>query len=774
VDIPAIVSKLTLEEKASLCSGKDFWSTKPVERLGIESLVLTDGPHGLRMQATAGDRVGLHDAVPATCFPTGVGLASTWNRALAEAVGEALGRECRVQGVGVILGPGVNIKRSPLCGRNFEYLSEDPFLAGELARHQVKGIQSQGVGASVKHFAANNQETARMRIDAVVDERTLREIYLPAFEAVVTGAQPWTVMCSYNRLDGTYASQHRWLLTELLKQEWGHTGLVVSDWGAVDDRVEALKAGLELAMPGDGGAGDAEIVEAVRAGRLDPAVLDRAVERILTLVVRVAEGRRPGTPHSTGSGPAFDPAAHHELARRVAGESMVLLKNEGGLLPLRRGGRIAFLGAFARQPRYQGGGSSHIRPTRLDTAYDAAVQLLADRGQVTWAPGYDPATEEPDPEQIQEARAAAAAADVAVVFIGLTEGFESEGFDRKHLRIPRSHVALLEAVAEVQPRLAVVLSNGSPVEMPWLSKAPALLEAYLGGQAGGSAVVDVLFGEVNPSGKLAETFPVRLEDNPAHLNFPGGRDRVEYREGIFVGYRHHDAARVAPLFPFGFGLSYTTFAYSGLALDRAEMDEHETLTVSLRVRNTGQVPGQEVVQLYVRDEDATVVRPKKELAAFEKVALAPGEEKEVRFGLSPRAFAFWDVPFHAWKVEPGEFTILVGASSRDLRLTGRVTIRARAPLPLVYDRNAPFSDVLDHPATAAWALDVRERYLDRVGRYAPGTPEAAMVEAMLREVPLRFLVRLGRILEPAELALLLDVLNGRAPPSALSAQPARS
>ena len=431
-------------------------------------------------------------------------------------------------------------------------------------------------------------------------------------------------------------------------------------------------------------------------------------------------------------------------------------------------GGFAFLGAFARQPRYQGGGSSHIRPTRLDTAFDAAVQLLAGRGQVTWAPGYDPATEEPDPERIQEARAAAAAADAAVVFIGLTDGFESEGFDRKHLRIPRSHVALLEAVAEVQPRLAVVLSNGSPVEMPWLSRTPAVLEAYLGGQAGGSAVVDVLFGEVNPSGKLAETFPVRLEDNSAHLNFPGDRDRVEYREGIFVGYRHHDAARVAPLFPFGFGLSYTTFVYSGLALDRAEMDEDETLTVSLRVKNTGQVPGQEVVQLYVRDEDATVVRPEKELRGFEKVALAPGEEKEVRFGLSRRAFAFWDVRSHAWKVEPGDFTILVGASSRDLRLTGRVTLRVRAHEPRVYDRNAPFSDVLEHPATAGWAVGVRERYLDCVGRYAPGTPEAAMVEAMLREVPLRFLVRLGRILEPAELALLVDVLNGKAPASALS------
>jgi beta-glucosidase len=759
VEIREILSKLNLEEKASLCSGQDFWTTKAIERLGIGSYVLTDGPHGLRKQATRSDRVGLHEAVPATCFPPGVGLAATWNRALAEAVGEALGRECQAEGVGVILGPGVNIKRSPLCGRNFEYLSEDPYLAGELARHQVKGIQSQGVGASVKHFAANNQETARMLVDAIVDERTLREIYLPAFEAVVTGSQPWTVMCSYNRLNGTYASQHRWLLTELLKEEWGHTGLVVSDWGAVDDRAEALAAGMELEMPGDGGAGDAEIVEAVRAGRLDPAVLDRAVERILTLHARVVEGRRPGA--------QVDAAAHHALARRVAGEGIVLLRNEGAVLPLPRAGRIAFLGAFARRPRYQGGGSSHIRPTRLDTAHEAAVRLLAGHGEVTYAPGYDPATETVDAEQIREARRAAAAADAAVVFIGLTDRFESEGFDRRHLRIPDNHVALLEAVAEVQPRLAVVLSNGSPIEMPWLARAPAVLEACLGGQAGGSAVVDVLFGEVNPSGKLAETFPVRLEDSPATLSFPGDRDRVEYREGLFVGYRYHDAARVAPLFPFGHGLSYTTFEYSGLSLDRASMDERETLNVSVRVKNTGRLAGQEVVQLYVRDEAASVVRPEKELKGFEKVALAPGEEKVVRFALSRRAFAFWDLRTHAWKVEPGDFTILVGASSRDLRLTGRVTVRAHAPAPRVFDRNASFAEALEHPATAAWAREVRERFLDRVGKYDPGTPEAAMMEAMVRELPLRVLVRLGRVLSPAQLTTLVDVMNGKAPASAL-------
>jgi beta-glucosidase len=760
VDIREIVSQLTLEEKASLCSGRNFWTTKGVARLGIEPYMLTDGPHGLRKQSSSGEVVELHDAVPATCFPTGAGLAATWNRALVEEVGAALGRESQAEAVGVILGPGVNIKRSPLCGRNFEYFSEDPLLAGELAKHHVRGIQAQGVGASVKHFAANNQETRRMTVDALVDERTLREIYLPAFEIAVREAQPWTVMCSYNKVNGTFVSENRWLLTEVLKEEWGHEGVVVSDWGAVDDRVASLAAGLELEMPGHGGSTDREIVEAVRAGRLDPAVLDAAVTRLLRLYVRVVEGRRAGA--------TFDRAAHHALARRVAGESLVLLKNEGGVLPLPKTAKVAFLGAFARQPRYQGGGSSHVRPTRLDTAHEAAVQLLAGRGQVVYAQGYDLAGERPDPKLLDEARDAAAASDAAVVFIGLTDVLESEGFDRKHLRIPESHVALVEAVAQVQPRLVVVLSNGSPVEMPWLGKARAVLEGYLGGQAGGAAAVDALFGEVNPSGKLPETFPRRLEDCSAHVNFPGDEARVFYGEGLFVGYRHHDAADVEPLFPFGHGLSYTTFEYAGLALDKDRMDEGETLTVSLRVKNTGAVAGQEVVQLYVTDDRASVVRPPKELKGFEKVALAPGEEKTVRFTLGRRAFAFWDVEVHAWRVEAGTFTLRVGSSSRALRLSAKVQVDAPPPAR-TYGPNTTMGEVLEHPATATWAERLAHRYYETLGTYAPGTPEAVMTEAMLREMPMRNLVRLGRALTPEQLQRALDVLNGKAPPAELPA-----
>ncbi len=757
MDVRGVLGQLTLEEKASLCSGQNFWRTKGIARLGIPPLLLTDGPHGLRKQSGTGDVVELHDSVPATCFPTGAGLAATWNRALVEEVGAALGREARAEGVGVLLGPAINIKRSPLCGRNFEYFSEDPYLAGELAKHHVRGVQSQGVGASVKHFAANNQERNRMLVDVVADERALREIYLPAFEIAVRESQPWTVMCSYNKLGGTYVSEHRGLLTEILKDEWGHTGLVVSDWGAVNDRVAALAAGLELEMPGHGGSTDREIVDAVRAGRLDPAVLDAAVERILTLHARVAAGGGPATK---------DEAAHHALARRAAGESMVLLVNEGGLLPLPRSGKIAFLGAFARQPRYQGGGSSHVRPTRLDTAHESAVQLLAGRGQVVYAPGYDLASAAPVPSLLEEARDVAAASDVAVVFVGLTDVFESEGFDRTHLRIPESHVALVEAVAEVQPRVAVVLSNGSPVEMPWLGKVRAVLEGYLGGQAGGAAAVDVLFGEVNPSGKLPETFPRRIEDSPAFLNFPGDARRVVYGEGLFVGYRHHDAASVEPLFPFGHGLSYTTFVYADLALDREKIHEDEALGVSLKVKNTGAAAGQEVVQLYVHDDAASVVRPVKELRGFEKVALAPGEEKTVRFTLTRRAFAFWDVAAGAWRVEAGTFTILAGSSSRDLRLSAQVRVEAPPPAR-TWDQNASVGELLDHPVTAAWASRLARRFYETLGTYAPGSAEAAMSEAMLREMPLRNMVRLAHALRPEQLPVVLEVLNGRAPPSSL-------
>lgn len=506
-DIQALIAQMTLEEKAALCSGLDFWHTQPIERLNIPSVMLTDGPHGLRKQSGSGDHLGLHDSVPATCFPSGAALASSWDRALIQEVGKALGEECQAEGVAVLLGPAANIKRSPLCGRNFEYFSEDPYLSSEIATAHIEGVQSQGVGTSLKHFAVNNQEHRRMTTNALVDERVLREIYLASFEGAVVHAQPWTVMCAYNRVNGEFCSENAYLLTDILRNEWGFDGIVVSDWGAVNERVPGLAAGLDLEMPGNGGVGDRKIVEAVRSGALDEAVLNRAVERLLTTVFRAVDARKPDA--------SYDPDAHHALARRAARESMVLLKNADAILPLKREGRLAVVGAFAESPRYQGGGSSHINPTRLDNIREELVKAAGVDVDVRYAPGYSLDGDDVQPEWIQEAKDIAGQADVAVVFAGLPERYESEGYDRNHLQLPGNHRALIEAVASVQPNVIVVLSNGAPIEMPWLDNVKGVLECYLGGQALGGAIADVLFGDVSPSGKLAETFPQKLSHNPS-------------------------------------------------------------------------------------------------------------------------------------------------------------------------------------------------------------------------------------------------------------------
>lgn len=743
-DLDAIIAALTLEEKASLCSGRDFWTTKAVERLGILSWMMTDGPHGLRKQSADPSQLGLLASIPATCFPSGSGLASTWNPELVEDVGRALGREARAEGVGVVLGPGANIKRSPLCGRNFEYFSEDPFLAGELAKGHIRGLQAEGVGASLKHFAANNQETARMLVDAVVDERTLREIYLPAFEAAVKEARPWTVMCSYNKLNGTYASEHPWLLTTLLRDEWGYEGAVVTDWGACNERVAGLAAGQDLEMPGYGGISDAEIVAAVKAGGLDEAALDRAVRRNLELTFKVLDAQAAAGAHgatgATGAAGAAGAAlhdAHHALARRVAAESMVLLKNEGGILPLKGRGKIAFIGAFAREPRYQGGGSSHINPARMDDAVDEA------RVAVSFAAGYAPRGLEPDPALLAEARAVAAAADVAMLFVGVPDVLESEGFDRRDMSLPRSHEALIADVLSVQKNVVVVLSNGAPVEMPWIDRVGAVLESYLGGQAWGGAVADILFGKVSPSGRLAETFPKRLEDNPSFLNFPGELRRVEYREGIFVGYRYYDAAKVEPLFPFGHGLSYSKFEYSNLRLDRSAMRDSETLRLSVDVRNSGVVAAQETVQIYVGAVAPKLPRPPRELKAFRKVALAPGETRTLEFGLGKRAFAHWSVAHHDWVVDSGDYAVAAAASSRDLRLQATLRVESTAPDLHDWDMNATLGELAENPAAEARAKQFLGAATGMFGGFEPDSPEARMMEALVRELPLRSLARLG-------------------------------
>ncbi|MEV4637132.1 glycoside hydrolase family 3 C-terminal domain-containing protein [Actinoplanes sp. NPDC049548] len=688
LDIPALLAALTLEEKAALLDGADFWRTQGIERLGIPSVMVTDGPHGLRKQAGDSDHIGLNESVPATCFPPAAGLASTWDTELLARIGEALGRECRAEEVAVLLGPGINMKRSPLCGRNFEYFSEDPLLAGELGAALVDGIQSQGVGTSLKHFAANNQETERMTVSADVDERTLREIYLPAFERVVTKSQPWTVMCSYNRINGTYASEDPWLLTEVLRDEWGFTGLVMSDWGAVNRRDAAVAAGLDLEMPASGGAGTRVVLDAVQAGTLSEKDVDLAVTRLLELLNRALPALRAGQ--------TFDADAHHALAREAAAASAVLLKNEDGILPLSAtGGPIAVIGEFARTPRFQGAGSSQVNPTRVDTALDA---LRAGEREVRFAPGFTIDADTADPALVEEAVRAATGADVAVLFLGLPPAYESEGYDRDHMNLPAHQIDLLHAVADANPRVVVVLSNGSAVTVaPWQDRAAAVLEGWLLGQAGGTATADLLLGAATPAGKLAETIPLRYEDNPTIGNFPGEHGHVRYGEGLLIGYRWYDAHRLPVAYPFGHGLSYTTFGYAGLATTT----DGDRVEVTLTVTNTGARPGTEIVQVYVTDPQAAVYRPEQELRGFARVTLEPGESKRVTVELDRRAFAYWHPALRRWTVEGGTFGIRVGASSRDIRLETTVELAGdQVTTPLT-----PESSVdawLAHPQAGDW------------------------------------------------------------------------
>ena len=698
-DIKKIIAEMTVEEKANLCSGLGNWHTKGVERLGIPSIMMVDGPHGLRIQLQNADLSDTQNSLPATCFPTAVNMASTWDRNLIEEIGRAIGEECQVEGVSILLGPGVNIKRSPLCGRNFEYYSEDPYLSSQMAASHIKGVQSQGVGTSLKHFCANNQEHRRLTVDVKVDERTLREIYLASFEDAVKQSKPWTIMCSYNRVNGEFASENSYLLTDILRDEWGYEGFVVSDWGAVNERVKGLKAGLELEMPYSGGERDKQIADAVKSGELPEEVLDRAVERLLKIIFKAVDNKKNNA--------TFDKKAHHELARQAARESIVLLKNEDNILPLKKQGTIALIGAFAKNPRFQGGGSSHVHPTYLSNAYDAIVDLTKQKAEILYSEGYDIDSDTAEERLIDEAKKVAAKSDVAVVFAGLTDSYESEGYDRAHLRIPDSHRKLIEAVAEVQSKTVVVLSNGSPIEMPWIDKVKAVLETYLGGQAVGEAVAEILFGEFCPCGKLAETFPKELSHNPSHLNFPGEGDLVEYREGLFVGYRYYDAKNIQPLFPFGFGLSYTNFEYSDIKLSKKEINDNETVNVSVKVKNTGKMKGKEIVQLYVRDVEKSVIRPDKELKGFEKVELDVGEEKTVTFTLGKRAFAYYNTEIKDWHVESGEFEILIGKSSQEIVLRDVVTVNSTVEIKKKFHMNSTLGDIMVYPG----GLDKLNQYM---------------------------------------------------------------
>jgi beta-glucosidase len=683
-DIESIIKEMTLEEKAALCTGASAWTTTPVERLGVPELFVSDGPHGVRRQPDVNNMAA--QSLPATCFPTASSMASSWDAELVREVGQALGEESIALNVGVLLGPGANMKRTPLCGRNFEYFSEDPFLAGEMAAGLIEGVQSKGVGTSLKHFAANNQEYQRFSISAEVDERTLREIYLPAFEAAVKKAKPWTVMCAYNKVNGTYCSENQHLLVDILKNEWGFEGLVVSDWGAVHDRVAALQGGLDLEMPGPKPNRVRAVVNAVREGMLDEAVLDESVRRILGIVFKAAE---------TPKGGDFDRTAHHALARKAAAEGMVLLKNNG-ILPLRNPKSIAVIGRSAKYPHFQGGGSSHINPTAIDVPFDE-LHVMAEEAELTYAEGY-PEDDTFRQDLIDHAVETARGAEVALLFIALPTFKESEGYDRADLDLTAQQVALIKAVAEAQPQSVVILNNGSAIAMnEWIDGTAAVLEAWMMGQAGGGAIADVLFGKVNPSGKLAETFPLKLADTPAFVNYPGGDGEVHYGEGLYIGYRYYDAKEIPVLFPFGYGRSYTTFAYSNPAVSAPTFKDVDGVTVSVDVTNTGQVAGKEVVQIYVHDRKSTLTRPPKELKGFAKVELQPGETRTITIPLDFRSFAYYRPVYKQWITEDGEFDIMIGASAADIRYTETVTLQSTLELPSILDQESTIREWLDDP-----------------------------------------------------------------------------
>ncbi|WP_312178437.1 glycoside hydrolase family 3 C-terminal domain-containing protein [Arthrobacter sp.] len=744
----AAIGDLTLEEKASLTSGASFWTTKAVERAGIPAVMVTDGPHGLRKQRGSADHLGIGDSVPATCFPPAVGLGSSWDTELAYRVGKALGVESSIEDVAVILGPGANIKRSPLCGRNFEYLSEDPIVSGVMAAAIVQGTQSTGVGTSLKHFAANNQEEDRMRSSSDVDPRPLREIYLRSFQRVVQDAQPYTVMCSYNRVNGVFASEDPFLLNQVLRDEWGFEGLVVSDWGAVNDRVKALAAGLDLEMPSSGGVTDAQIVAAVREGSLDEGVVDTAAARIATLAKRWQD-----TPRVAGP---LDVEAHHALAREAAGRSIVLLKNDGPVLPLTAETSVAVIGAFAQTPRYQGAGSSMINPTRLDSALEGIRAVST--AEVTYAPGFSLAAAAPAEETAalrEEAVAAAAAAETAVVFLGLPARLESEGFDREDIDLPADQLALLDAVLAANPRTVVVLSNGGVVALPFADRVPAILEAWLLGQAGGSATADVLYGTVNPSGKLTETIPVRLEDSPAFLNFPGEQGHVRYGEGLFVGYRWYDARRLEVAFPFGHGLSYTTFGYGDAV---ASVTADGDVEVRVTVTNTGPRAGREVVQAYT-GLVSRVQRPERELKAFQVVELDAGESREVLLTIRRSDLAYWHVAADRWVVEGGTYTVEVAASSRDIRSATSVEVDGDS-LRMPLTRESSLAEVFAHPVAGPIMQQAMAQMAATMEGAASILPEGVEMEKMMGSFPIgRIGMLAGEDFSPEQVDGLLAMAN---------------
>jgi beta-glucosidase len=704
-----LVKQMTLEEKALLLTGDGWWATHRIDRLGIPSICLTDGPHGVRK----GQGAGLSTSIPATCFPTASALACSWDPELVRRVGVALGEESQAIDVQILLGPGVNMKRSPLGGRNFEYFSEDPVLAGRLAVAYIEGVQSQGVGTSLKHYAVNNQEFERMATSSNLDERTLNEIYLPAFEIAVKEGRPWTVMSAYNLVNGIYASEHKELLRDILRDGWGFNGFVMSDWGGVNERLAGLNGGTNLEMPGSGDYNTRKIRQAVQEGRVSSETLDQSVTEVLAVILKVKDSHKANA--------SFDIDEHHALAREAGAESIVLLKNAQSILPLNleKLRKIAVIGAFAKNPRYQGSGSSQVNPTKVSNAYDELVKIAGDEGKFGFAAGYDSEGDVTE-SLLEEARNLAIKADVAVVFAGLPDSYESEGFDRNSLEMPSGHNQLIEAVSGAQPNVIVVLMNGSAITMPWADRVKAIVEGWLCGQAGGGAIADVLTGAVNPSGKLSETFPRSIYDTPTFPHFPARNRQANYGEGVFIGYRHYDTKNLEPLFPFGFGLSYTAFAYTGIKVSSPSIRDSDGVTVEVSVKNTGTVPGKEIIQLYIHEQNPAVIRPERELKAFEKVALAPAEEKVVRFKLSKRDFAYYDTDLHGWNVRSGKFDILVGGSSRNLPLRETIEVNATDIGYPKLTRTSMLKDFQKHPKGKAFYPQL----LEATGMTIPSVSDA--------------------------------------------------
>lgn len=793
-----LVAQMTLEEKAGLCSGKNAWSLRPIERLGLKSIMMTDGPHGLRKEVGDKGSIEISDSVPSVCFPTASALACSFDRELAYEVGKAIGEEALQEGVSVVLGPGANQKRSPLCGRNFEYFSEDPVLSGEMAVGMINGVESTGVGTSLKHFAVNNQEKRRMTISATVDERALRETYLKAYEIAVKKGKPATVMCAYNRLNGEYCSENEYLLTQILRKEWGYEGLVVSDWGAVNDRVLGLKAGLDIEMPGSRGINDAKLVAAVRNKELPEEILDRTACRVTELILKGMAVKREGY--------RYDPEEHHKLAVEAAEQSAVLLKNEDHILPGNPSLKAAVIGAFAKGPRYQGAGSSKIHPIRVDAAYDSFTASALD---FVYAPGYSlggkhknnklsKKQEKAQSILIREACEAATGKDIVYLFAGLPEGYESEGFDREELSLPPEQNRLIEAVAQSNPNVVVILIGGAPMELPWQDKVKGILLAYLGGEGSGRAVVNLLLGRSVPSGKLAETWPLKLSDVPAYHYFPGGRTAVEYRESIFVGYKYYDTAQKPVLYPFGHGLSYTEFAYSGLKPDKETCDYGDKLTVSFQITNTGEIEARETALIFVSHKSQSVYLPEKELKEFVKVKLKPGQTEQVSVTLDTGDFGYYNTAISDWYAESGRYTILVGGSSASISLQAEVLLnspeqpqpdyREKAPtyynltngeftvrereFEAIYGRELPITNLIPtRPYDEGNTLeDVSHTLIGRIiimiaGRMAgkmtkQSKEEEGMMIATIKEMPLHTLVTSGEgVITQLMLDGILDLLN---------------